>query len=79
MDCPNDCLYLEIINLEGTNFKLFFILIPSTNSLPPGVGQIMTFSLFNVLRSAYFEAEFVKNLSIFKPYIGKHYAYEQNK
>ena len=34
----------------------------------------MKFALLNVLRYAYFEAGFVKNLSIFEPQIEKHYA-----
>ena len=57
--------------------QIFFILIPSTN-LYQQVGQIMNFILLNVLRQAYFEAEFLKNLSIFEPQIEKHYAYKKN-
>ena len=67
----------DLSNLEGANFKSFFILIPFTNSLPSGVGQIMKFALLNVLRWAYFEARFVKNWSIFEPRIEKHYAYKK--
>ena len=39
-----------ISNLEGTNLKNFFILIPPTNSIPPGVDQIMKFVLLNFFR-----------------------------
>ena len=37
----------------------------------------MNFACLNVLRQAYFEIEFVKNLGIFEPQIEKHYAYKK--
>ena len=45
----------DFSNLESTNFKIFFIVIPFPNSHPSGVGQIMKFCLLNVLRWAYFK------------------------
>ena len=64
----------DFSSLEDTHFKSFSVLIPSTISFRPGVGQIMKFALFNVLRYAYFEAGFVTNLSTFEPQIEKHHA-----
>ena len=50
IDCPNCCSELvDFSNLEGTNFKIFFIVIPFTNSHPSGVSQIMKFFLLNIL------------------------------
>ena len=40
----------DFSNLEGTNFKIFLILIPFTNSLPSDLGQIMIFALLSVLK-----------------------------
>ena len=67
----------DFSNLDGTNFKIFFILIPFTNSLLTGMSQIIKFVFWMFLDKhilAYFEAGFVKNLGLFDPQIEKHYA-----